>query len=258
MDASSPAIAGAVLNDWDLAREAPPLFASCTDTPRPSSPAAGPSLLSSATGTGLPSIANSTRLPSHVVGSFPSHVAYSLPSHVAYSLPSPPSTTFAAIDVLHDAFTGGVERMHRHEVERLHRHEVECLHRHEVERLHRHGVERLYRHDLEAFIWILIWVACCVEGGKPLEPLPESLEGLVLGDASLVSGGASWVSGDASWVSGGASLGSGDAKQYQFAKLYSLRFGHNAVKPTRRGQQKAGSRMPCGFLCGRYRPEGQK
>ncbi|KAI5831631.1 hypothetical protein K523DRAFT_300139, partial [Schizophyllum commune Tattone D] len=95
----------AVLNDWDLASDASPL---------------------SATGSRLPSHATDTRPPSHAAG----------------LLPSPPSITFAAIDILHDAFTGGVGHL--------------CRLR---------DLEHLYRHDLEAFIWVFIWVACCIEDG---------------------------------------------------------------------------------------------
>ncbi|KAL1678905.1 hypothetical protein EV122DRAFT_194619, partial [Schizophyllum commune] len=145
MDASPRAMASAVpsdwnfavLNDWDLASDASPL---------------------SATG---------SRLPSHATGSH-------LPSQVAELLPSPPSITFAAIDILHDAFTG--------------------------------GVGHLYRHDLEAFIWVFIWVACCIEDGtssrcvedgtsprcvedaRRLDPLPELFGDWVCGDVKRCQG----------------------------------------------------------------------
>ncbi|KAI5895551.1 uncharacterized protein SCHCODRAFT_02573300 [Schizophyllum commune H4-8] len=80
------------------------------------------------------------------------------------SLPSPPSITFAAIDVLQYAFTGEAERPYRHEV------------------------EHLYRHDLEAFIWVFTWVACCVEDGRQLDPLPERFQDWVSGIVKRMQG----------------------------------------------------------------------
>ncbi|KAI5895549.1 uncharacterized protein SCHCODRAFT_02677141 [Schizophyllum commune H4-8] len=34
-------------------------------------------------------------------------------------------------------------------------------------------VQHLYRHDLEAFFYILIWVICCYDEGRRLDPLPK-------------------------------------------------------------------------------------
>lgn len=122
-----------------------------------------------------------------------------LPSHVAGLLPSPPSVTFAAIDILHDAFTGVVGHLYR-----------------------LRDLEHLYRHDLEAFIWVFIWVACCIEDGissrcvedgtsprcvedaRRLDPLPELFNDWVLGDVKRCQGG----------------------------KLRLLHFGFQAVGPT--------------------------
>ncbi|KAL1758230.1 hypothetical protein FB107DRAFT_272265 [Schizophyllum commune] len=91
------------------------------------------------------------------------------------SLPSPPSVTFAAIDILHDTFTGGVGHLYR-----------------------LRDLEHLYRHDLEAFIWVFIWVACCIEDGtssrcvedaRRLDPLPKLFRDWVLGDVKCCQGG---------------------------------------------------------------------
>ncbi|KAL1716266.1 hypothetical protein EV715DRAFT_275123 [Schizophyllum commune] len=132
MDAPPGVMASAVLNDWDLASGASPLSASDAS----------------------PLSTTNTRLPSHVAG----------------LLPSPPSITFAAIDILHDAFTRVVGHLYR-----------------------LRDLEHLYRHDLEAFVWVFIWVACCIEDGtssrcvedgtspryvedaRRLDPLPELL-----------------------------------------------------------------------------------
>ncbi|KAL1693525.1 hypothetical protein GGG16DRAFT_30196, partial [Schizophyllum commune] len=99
------------------------------------------------------------------------------------SLPSPPSVTFAAIDILHDTFTGGVGHLYR-----------------------LRDLEHLYRHDLEAFIWVFIWVACCIEDGtssrcvengtsprcvedaRRLDPLPELFRDWVCGDVKRCQG----------------------------------------------------------------------
>jgi hypothetical protein len=40
-------------------------------------------------------------------------------------------------------------------------------------------VERPYHHDCKSFIWVLLWVCCCYEGGKQINnpPLSELTEG---------------------------------------------------------------------------------
>lgn len=40
----------------------------------------------------------------------------------------------------------------------------------------RGGVRRLYRHDLEALLCIFLWVVCCYEDGREVDPLPRTYE----------------------------------------------------------------------------------
>ncbi|KAH9855853.1 hypothetical protein C2E23DRAFT_723114 [Lenzites betulinus] len=43
-------------------------------------------------------------------------------------------------------------------------------------------VRHLYRHDLESLFWILIWVVCCIEDGKQIDPLPDRFQRWISGD----------------------------------------------------------------------------
>ncbi|KAL1663465.1 hypothetical protein GGF50DRAFT_116048 [Schizophyllum commune] len=121
------------------------------------------------------------------------------PSHVAGLLPSPPSITFAAIDILHDAFTGVVGHLYR-----------------------LRDLEHLYRHDLEAFIWVFIWVACCIEDGTSSRCVEDGTSPRCVEDARRLDPLPELFR---DWVRG-------DVKRCQGGKLRLLHFGFKAVGPT--------------------------
>ncbi|KAL1707861.1 hypothetical protein EV121DRAFT_172040, partial [Schizophyllum commune] len=95
-------------------------------------------------------------------------------------LPAPPSVTFAAVDLLSKTL--------------------------------KYPIPHLYSHDLEAFIWVFVWVACCVEHGTS----PRCVEnGQRVGP---------WPKVFQDWASG-------DVKRCQTGKFRVLYFGFEAVGP---------------------------